>query len=221
MCIRDSACTHHDLAITQHGGSGLPDLSESPAPGFLMLMEVPFFANRSLWHLILSGVFERFPDLRLVMTEQRVDWVPPVLERMDKFWHRFTGGGSIGELRADADTLPQPPSFYFHRNCWMGSSFPSPPEAAAIATIGPERVMWGSDYPHLEGTFPHTTEALRHSFHDWDPAVLHELLGATAARVYGLDLDALAGLELGPTVDEVAVPLDEIPKSTSIAFAPV
>ena len=78
--------------------------------------------------------------------------------------------------------------------------------------------MWGSDYPHLEGTFPHTTEALRHSFHDWEPAVLHALLGGTAARVYGLDLDELARLELGPTVDEVAVPLDEIPESTSIAF---
>jgi len=216
-----AACAATDLTVTQHGGSGTPDLSTSTAPKFLMLMEVPFFVNRSLWHMILGGVFVRFPTLRFVMTEQRVDWVMPVLHRMDLFWERFTRDGHVGEMPADDVLLPESPSTYFRRNCWMGSSFPGTSEAAAIAAIGPDRVMWGNDYPHAEGTFPHSTESLRHAFCDWEPAVLYDLLGGTAAQVYGFDLDALAALELGPTVAEVTEPLTEIPDSTSIAFAQV
>ena len=49
----------------------MPDYSTATIKNFLMIMEVPFFANRSLWHVILSGVFERFPNLQFVMTEQR------------------------------------------------------------------------------------------------------------------------------------------------------
>ena len=216
-----AACTHHDLAITQHGGSGLPDLSDSPAPGFLMLMEVPFFANRSLWHLILGGAFERFPELRFAMTEQRVDWVPATIAKMDVFWTRFTEQGAVGEMGADPVQLPHPPSFYFERNCWLGASFPGAREATVIEQIGPSRVMWGSDYPHLEGTTPHSREALRYAFHDWEPSVLHDVLGGTAAEVYRLDLDELAGHGIGPTVDEIAEPITDLPDSPSIAFAAV
>ena len=100
----------------------------------------------------------------------------------------------------------------------MGSSFTPPQEARTIAELGPERVMWGSDFPHDEGTFPHTTEALRHSFHDWDEDLLHDLLGRTCAQVYGLDHDELAALGIGPQVDAIAAPLTTVPTSTSLAF---
>ena len=73
--------------------------------------------------------------------------------------------------------------------------------------------MWGSDYPHDEGTHPYTTESLRRSFAGTDPDELQQLLAGNAARVYGFDLDALAPIaaRVGPTVDEVAVPLDTVP----------
>ena len=60
--------------------------------------------------------------------------------------------------------------------------------------------------------------SLRHVFHDWEPADLHELFGGTAAKLYGLDIEPMAALELGPTVDEIATPLDEIPDNPSMAF---
>jgi hypothetical protein len=81
--------------------------------------------------------------------------------------------------------------------------------------------MWGADYPHHEGTTPHSREALRHSFRDWREADLRKVLAGTAAAVYGFDLDALAPLaaQRGPTVDELRVPLDAIPAdATSQAF---
>ncbi|MYC42407.1 MAG: amidohydrolase [Acidimicrobiaceae bacterium] len=214
-----AACQDTGLSVNQHGGAGIPDIDTSPNRNFLMLMEVPFFANRSLWHLILSGVFVRFPELRFVMTEQRVGWVPETLAKMDAFWHLFRTGG-VGEMPPDATQLPNPPSSYFHSNCYMGSSFPGPDEADAIRQLGVDRVMWGSDYPHAEGTFPETVAALRHVFADWPADDLHKLLGATAAEVYDLDLTELAGHGIGPLVGEVAEPLDEVPTHPSMAFRP-
>ena len=216
-----AAAQETGLPINQHGGAGIPDIEGAPSRNMLMLMEVPFFANRSLWHLIIGGVFERFPALKFVMTEQAVGWVPDVLARMDAYWGMFTGNGRVGELPAPDDLIPRKPSEYFHRNCWMGASMPSPDEAAAIQRLGVDRVMWGSDYPHKEGTFPYTRESLQHTFHDWTEADLRKVLGATAADVYDLDLESLAPLELGPTVEQVATPLAQTPTDTfSMAFSP-
>ena len=164
-----AACQDTGLSVNQHGGAGIPDLQESPNRNFLMLLEVPFFANRSLWHLIVSGVFERFPSLKFVMTEQRVGWVPATLAKMDTFWRLFTGSGNVGEMPSDEFQLPNPPSSYFSTNCYMGASFPGRDEAEAIKKIGVDRFMWGSDYPHAEGTFPDSVASLRHVFCDWSP----------------------------------------------------
>jgi hypothetical protein len=82
--------------------------------------------------------------------------------------------------------------------------------------------MWGQDYPHVEGTYPYTTEALRHTFAGVDADEVAAMVGANAARVYGFDLARLGELAatVGPRADEVAVPLDRIPAdSVSIAFA--
>jgi predicted TIM-barrel fold metal-dependent hydrolase len=211
------ACEETGLSVNQHGGAGVPDYSTAKIKNFLMIMEVPFFANRSLWHVILSGVFERFPNLQFVMTEQRTGWVPETLKKMDGVWWAFNNGG-VGELRMDGNSLERSPSSYFDTNCTMGASFPSRDEAEAIKELGVGNVMWGSDYPHREGTYPDSVASLRHVFHDWEPADLHELFGGTAAKLYGLDIEPMAALELGPTVDEIATPLDEIPDNPSMAF---
>ena len=213
-----AACQDTGLSVNQHGGAGIPDLQDSPNRAFLMLMEVPFFANRSLWHLIVSGVFERFGGLRFVMTEQRVGWVPATLSKMDAYWRLFTADGTVGEMTADASQLPNPPSSYFLSNCYMGASFPGRDEAEAIRQIGVDRFMWGSDYPHSEGTFPDSVASLRHVFCDWSQEDLRKLLGGTAAEVYNLDIDALAAVGVGPTVSEVAEPLSELPDNPSMAF---
>ncbi len=202
-----------DLVITQHGGNGAPDYGDDPASTLMFLLEVGFFANRNLWHLVMSGVFERFPRLRYVMTEQGVSWAVEALRRMDGY-HRQMKSGRVGELGFPAElVLPMKPSEYFERNVWIGASFPSPREAAAIRELGVHKVMWGSDYPHHEGTYPYTRESLRRSFAGWDEDDLRRILALNAAEVYGFDLDALAPLAaaVGPTVAEIAEPLDEIP----------
>jgi hypothetical protein len=83
--------------------------------------------------------------------------------------------------------------------------------------------MWGSDFPHEEGTFPYTTESLAHTFAGIDPDEVAAMVGLTAAHVYGFDLDVLRPVadRIGPPVDRVAAGLDTVPAdTTSFAFGP-
>jgi predicted TIM-barrel fold metal-dependent hydrolase len=215
-----AACQDLDVTITHHGGQGSPDYGKYPAAQMLWLAETNWFSHRPLTHLLLGGVFERFPGLKFVVTEQGCSWIPPLLSQLDSYHAQFRAG-RVGELNAPAEMLPLTPSEYFARNCYVGVSFPSPSEARAMHSVGLDRVMWGSDYPHHEASFPYTREALRRSFADWTPDELGPVLSGNAAHVYGFDLDTLAPIaaRVGPTVEEIAVPLDEVPAdSGSPAF---
>lgn len=217
-----AACQDLDLVVTQHGGSGVPNYGRNSQYAFLMLMEVGFFANRTLWHLIITGVFERFSRLKFAMTEQGVGWLPQVLERLDSFWLQMRSTGHVGELEFKVDDqLPMKPSEYFARNCWVGASFPGPSESDAIRQLGVDRVMWGNDYPHLEGTFPHSRESLRLTFAGWSDSDLEAVLSSTAASLYGVDREPLADLvaKHGPSLAEISQPLTELPQSASPAFS--
>jgi predicted TIM-barrel fold metal-dependent hydrolase len=201
------------LVVNQHGGAGSPDYGPYPGSDPLWILEVPFFSQRGFKQLIMSGVFERFPRLRYILTESGCSWVPPTLQRMDEVWMGMRAG-MIGEMDySRATVLKEAPSVYARRNCWFGASFPSPAEIADRHHVGVDRVLWGSDYPHYEGTFPFTRESLRLTFADVAPAETRAILGENAAALYGFDLEALAPVaeRVKLTPAAVATPLAEIP----------
>jgi predicted TIM-barrel fold metal-dependent hydrolase len=216
-------CQERGIPVTHHaGGTGVPKLPKVACSVVMFVMEAGFWANRALWHITMSGVFDRFPGLTLVLTEQGTSWIPDVLDRMDQLNAEMRRNGRIGELGIDDSVvLPHQPSDYFRRNVFVGSAFPSPSDAFAMRTIGIDRIMWGSDYPHLEGTSPHSRESLRRTFAGWKPEELKLVLSENAARVYGFDLAELAPLAdaHGPTVAELATPLTELPENQSPAFS--
>jgi predicted TIM-barrel fold metal-dependent hydrolase len=183
----------------------------------LYINEVPFYTERPLVQMILSGVFERFPRLKVVLTEAGCAWVPPLLERLDGVIRGIRDTGATGEIRYGADhVLPKDASEYFHQNVWMGVSQPRQADAEARHVIGIDKFMWGSDYPHDEGTYPYTRENLRARFSDAPEAEMRKILAGNAAKMYGFDLDALAPIaaQFGPTVEEVATPIDAVPDKT-------
>jgi predicted TIM-barrel fold metal-dependent hydrolase len=214
-------CEELGVVVNHHSGGGAPDYGPYPAAGVLWIAETSFFSRRALTHLLMGGVFERFPGLRFVLTEQGASWVPPALAQLDGI-HAQMKTGRIGELKyAPDEVLPHKPSDYFARNCWVGASFPSPLEAASRHDIGIERFMWGSDYPHHESTYPYTREGLRRSFAGTDTSELRKVLGGNAAGVYGFDVAALTPVadRVGPTVEELAQPLESVPAdATSPGF---
>jgi predicted TIM-barrel fold metal-dependent hydrolase len=207
--------------VHSHGGTGLPSYGKYAVADLLYVMEALFYSQRPLVQLMLSGVFERFPRLRFVMTELGCAWIPPMLKHMDSTIDRIRKTGRTGELAyTDEHKLPRLASEYFEQSCTIGVSQPGPADVDAMRELGLEHIMWGSDYPHNEGTGPYTREHLRQQFCDWDPSDLQRILAGTAAKLYDFDLDALQPLarEYGPTVAEIAQPLTELPETPNEAL---
>ena len=217
-----AACQDLGVVVNHHSGGGSPDYGPHAGAGMAWISELPFFSRRALTHLLVGGAFERFPDLRLVLTEQGASWIPPALAQLDGFYGQAKKTGRIGELKYEPDQiLPLKPSEYFHRNVWVGASFPSPVDAAAREAIGVDHYLWGSDYPHYEASWPYTRELLRRSFADAEPGELRKVLAGNAAELYDFDLAALDEIaaRVGPTVDEIHVPLEAVPAdATSPGF---
>ena len=216
-----SVCEELDMPVNCHSGTGLPEYGDYAFTQVLWVIETPFFAHRPLWFMIMGGVFERHPELKFVMTEGGASWVPTTVRQLDGL-HMAMQMGSTGEVKFDpATALSKKPSEYFKRNVFIGCSFPSRSEGAARTKIGLANYMWGSDYPHFEGSTPFSRESLRRAFHDVPAAELHEIFAVTPAHVYGFDLDALAPIAaaVGPTVEEIATPYEGVPKgATSPCF---
>jgi predicted TIM-barrel fold metal-dependent hydrolase len=206
-----SLCEELDVPVNVHGGSGVPDYGEHEAARAMLLVELPWFAHRPVWHLIFSGVLERHPSLRVVLTEQGVAWLERGLETLDWFHRRMTLPNAAEALffGAVAKGMSLTPSEYFARNFWIGASFLRPTESPLRHVLGVDKLMWGADYPHSEGSWPHTTEALRAAFGGVPEAEVRVMVETAAAEFFGFDLDALRpiGDRVGPLVAEVARPL--------------
>lgn len=168
-------------------------------------------ARQPLWQLTLGGVFDRHPDLRLLLTEIRADWIPATLARLDE------------EFDAHRDDLPtaKRPSEWWATNCLAGASFIHRAEVGMRRDIGLETVSFGRDYPHPESTWPHTREWLRDAFAGVSEDELRLILGENAIRFLGLDRDRLLELarRIGPSVDDVLGEHDEVDERLIESFA--
>ena len=214
-----AAIQDHDLVMNQHSGQGSPDYGNSMVGQALWVTEVTYYCQAGFRHLIMSGVFEKFPQLKYVLTESGCAWAPPLLAQMDRI-HMGMSAGAIGELNyGDQEwVLSELPSHYAKQNVWYGASFPSKADLAGIELIGVEKVLWGNDYPHYEGTFPYNLESLRLTFDEVPEEYRRKLLGLNAAEVYKFDVDKLLPLanQFGPTPEQVNEPLprEDIPRDS-------
>jgi predicted TIM-barrel fold metal-dependent hydrolase len=137
----------------------------------------------SLAQIILTGVFERHPRLRVGSAEHELSWAPHFLDRLDytytqraprESWHRFKG-----------DALP---SDFFHRNVFL--SFQEDHLGVRDRwIIGVQQLMWGSDYPHTESTFPRSRKILERILDGVPEGERREITSENVARLYHFDLD--------------------------------
>jgi predicted TIM-barrel fold metal-dependent hydrolase len=212
-------CAELDVPLNHHVGATTRPIDPTPGPvgALASIFESSWFSHRALMHMVFAGVFERYPNLRMAITESGTQWVPPLFQAADELHRVSHVEGTAYERvvgKAIAE-LPMTPSQYFARNCSVGASFMYPSEANLRYAIGVDNLMWGSDYPHSEGTFPHTVEALRATFSETPESELRRILGGNAARFYGFDLEELAPIaeRIGPRISDVSTPLprDEWP----------
>jgi predicted TIM-barrel fold metal-dependent hydrolase len=179
-----------DMSIGRHGV--IPGEAHSPEAGntaAIGTLEVMFFCRRVLTALIIGGIFERHPKLKFVITEAMGSWVPGYLAGLDGFIEDAKTPGSISSINGGpaAKELKMKPSEYFAKHCYVASFF-TDSEMAKRYEIGVDRMMWGSDFPHHEGTAPHTHLAYRRNFAGLPENEVRLMLGATAAKVYGFSI---------------------------------
>ncbi|MEH6570101.1 MAG: amidohydrolase family protein [Halioglobus sp.] len=172
--------------------------SDMPGAMGVYVSEVMWWLYRPLTYMIWGGVFERYPKLRAVMTEGgTIFMLPPWLRLLDHNYTDVQFSAKLGDFRSH---LSMKPSDYFNRNINIGASCIPRADVDLRGLIGVENMMWGSDYPHPEGTWPHTGEYFTEVFSGVPEEEGRKILGENAVDWYGLDRQKLQLIadEIGP-----------------------
>ena len=132
----------------------------------------------SITAMLVSGVFHRFPDLRIVSVENDIGWIPHYLYKLEDAFEQF-------QYFLGYD-LPNSPIEYFHRNVWF--TFQDDPIGVQhLDMIGTHQVMWGSDYPHGDSTWPKSRETVARNFDGMPATVVRQVTFDNVTALYGLD----------------------------------
>jgi predicted TIM-barrel fold metal-dependent hydrolase len=227
-----AACAEAQLPVHQHQGTGAPDVEEGDELGFtIFFTELDLWTKRTLHHLIVGGVFERHPELQFVWTEMwGLRWAVDELERMTRrlknVQSRFADDPNTLNYAQTfgskvTDGLSLTPVEYWVRNCSLGASMLPRHEVRYRHVLGVDRILWGTDFPHPEGSAPWSLDALRVTLFDVPVDECRAMLGGNAGRLYHFDLDALAPVAaaIGPRIEDVHTPFENPPRHTGEAFA--
>jgi predicted TIM-barrel fold metal-dependent hydrolase len=211
-----AACQDNDIIVHFHSGAAPmheyfgfnvfgalageapEEFVEMPGALGIYTIEVAWWLVRPTVFMICGGVFERYPKLKVGITEGTSIWVPELLALMDHRFgeHHFSAKLGTGYRKH----LTMKPSDYFRRNVKIGSSCMPRREAEMRHEIGIESMMWGTDYPHPEGTWPVTEKMMVETFQGMPEEDIEAMLGGNAIEFYGLDEDKLRPIaeRIGP-----------------------
>jgi predicted TIM-barrel fold metal-dependent hydrolase len=191
-------CEELEMVMHLHSGAApMRDYGDHQGMMGIYITEVVWWSVRPIWFMIWGGVFERHPDLKLAITESTTVWVPETLQLMDFRYSETHYASKLGDYRSH---LSQKPSDYFRRSIFLGASCMPRREVEMRQEIGLDNIMWGTDYPHPEGTWPSTRAQMIEAFHGVPQDELAAMLGGNAACLYGFDPEKLAPLaaRIGP-----------------------
>ena len=131
--------------------------------------------QRSLAALLTSGVFDRHPELRVVSVENDIGWLAHFLYRLEHAFAEFRY--MVGY------ESPLSPVEYFRRNVW--ATFQDDPVGVStLEWIGADRLLWASDYPHGDSTWPESRATIERNFAGVDPAVVRRVTHDNVAELY-------------------------------------
>jgi len=175
------ACDETSTVVNMHIGSSSKMPSTSPdAPAAVGSSLTHINAELSMTDFLLSGLFERFSNLKVAYSEGQIGWIPHLLHRMDVVWEENRGWGGV------ADKVPNPPSSYFADHVY-GCFFDDPNGLLLIDEIGEDNITYESDYPHSDSTWPRTREIAEKQMAGLTDEQRYKVVRGNAIKLFGLD----------------------------------
>jgi predicted TIM-barrel fold metal-dependent hydrolase len=170
-------CVHEGLA------DSLPTLGRERFDNAAIqhVLSHPFEQMAASAGLILCGVLERHPQLRIAFLESGSAWLPYWLARMDS--HHEVWGEMFPVLQLK-------PSEYFQRQCAISTDPEESAVDAVVKHVGAGQILWSSDYPHPDSHFPGAVEKTLEGMAGVDPAARELVFSSNAARLFRIDLGA-------------------------------
>lgn len=140
--------------------------------------------DEALAAVIFAGVLERHPGLKIVLAETGIGWLPYMLERMDDSYGKFVDAPDFWRA-AGGLRLRMEPSAYFKHQVW--ATFQTDRAGVRLVDlIGEDRVMWASDYPHADSTWPESQKAIATNFEGVPERTRRRILCENARALYRL-----------------------------------
>jgi predicted TIM-barrel fold metal-dependent hydrolase len=166
-----------------HIGSGTKTPQASPdAPAAVAATILFGNSAASLVDVLFSGTLHRFPRLKLMYAEAQIGWIPYVLERADDVWSTHRGWS---DSQRDC---PEPPSTYYYRGNVTSCFFKDPVGVALLDQVGVDNVVFETDYPHSDSTWPHSRQAAMEQFGHLDAVAVNKIARDNATALLGLQL---------------------------------
>ena len=178
-----AACDETSTVVNMHIGSSskMPSTS-ADAPAAVGSSLTHINAELSMTDFLLSGLFERFSNLKVAYSEGQIGWIPHLLHRMDVVWEENRGWGGV------ADKVPNPPSSYFADHVF-GCFFDDPNGLLLIDEIGEDNITYESDYPHSDSTWPRTREIAEKQMAGLTDEQRYKVVRGNAIKLFGLEFE--------------------------------
>ncbi len=170
-----------DVAVAVHGsfGTRMPTMGADRYhdPFFFHMVCHPFEQQAACMDIICGGVLAKFPRLRIAFLESGIGWLGYWLDRMDSHFEK---------MHSYVSFLKMKPSEYFIEQCYLTID-PDERTLGAMVALGVGRnVLWGSDFPHFDCTFPGVLDEVRHALEPLSENERNLILTENALRFYGL-----------------------------------
>jgi predicted TIM-barrel fold metal-dependent hydrolase len=170
------------MPLGVHGAPGihLPKIGVDRFDNYIQVhcISFPFDQMTAMTALVSGGVFDRHPKLRVAFLEAGVGWVPYFVERMHEHYEK-RGDWIANGWRRD------PRAYIDAGNVWVSAESEEEILPAVADILGPDFIMYASDYPHWDGDWPESTKPLRERT-DISEEVRAKVAGMNARRFYGL-----------------------------------
>jgi predicted TIM-barrel fold metal-dependent hydrolase len=169
------------IPLAFHLASGLTPITErGPGAAIINYSRLGFATQELVTYMVAGGALDRHPGLTMVVVEAGASWMVALGERLDEVneAHQFYVRPKLSRKPSEILYRQVKATFQFDRACLR-----------TVPTTGHECLLWASDYPHMEGTFPRSREVIAQVFDGCGltPAVQADILGGNAARLYGIE----------------------------------